>query len=181
MKRITWVCLLTFAAMARADELKLPEPPKGFSWKKVEEIKAALLMPEGWHYRHDAKDKTTTALITREKIEEGKPFKVGLSVKVVRECKKPNAKELARAWREDKLAKESYLDDFFQVNRGKLKGFGGQLQGATNKVTMRFLVLTNPAATTLFVIQFESPEKEWEGTWKLGKVMLEKLVLDDDV
>lgn len=180
MKRMTWVCLLFLAGLARSDEPKLPEPPRGFSWKKIDEIKAALLLPEGWHYRHDAKDKTTTAWITREKIEEGKPFKVGLSVKVLRECKKPTAKELAQAAREE-IGKEGYLEDFFRVNRGKLKGIGGCCLGVTNKVRVRFLVLTNPAATTLYVIQFESPEKEWEEAWKLGKVMLEKLVLDDDV
>jgi hypothetical protein len=180
MKRIAWVCLFVIATMARSDEPKLPEPPKGFSWKKVEEIKASFLMPKGWHYRLDTKGKTTAAFITREKIEEGKSFQVGLSVNVLRERKNPPAEKLAHSLVEN-FGKMGKVEDSFQVNRGKLKGSGGRLTVLSKNVTIQFLVLANTATNTLYIIQFESPEKEWQQAWKTGKVIMDKLALDDEV
>ncbi len=180
MKRISWVCIFALTTIARSDEPKLPEPPNGFSWKKVAEIKAALLMPKGWHYRLDTKGKTTAAFITREKIEEGKPFRTGLSVHVLRQRKNPTAEKLAQSMVEG-FGKMGKVEDSFKVNSGKLKGSGGRLTVSAKNVTMQFLVLANTATNTLYIIQFESPEKEWQEAWKMGKVIMEKLALDDDV
>ena len=38
----------------------------------------------------------------------------------------------------------------------------------------------NPTTNKLYITQFESPEKEWEDAWKLGKVIMGKMPLDDD-
>jgi hypothetical protein len=180
MKRISWVCILVLAAPARSDEPKPPEPPKGFSWKKVDEIKASFLMPDGWHYRLDSKGKTTAVFITREKIEEGKLFKTGLSVNVVRGLKDGTAEKLAQST-VAALAKEGKVEDAFDVKVGKLKGSGGRLTISSKNVTMQFLVLANTTTNTLHIIQFESPEKEWKEAWKTGMTIMEKLGLDDDV
>jgi len=179
MARITWVCIVAFAGIAWSDEPKLPQPPKGFSWKKVEQIKGTILMPEGWHYRLDTKGKTIAAFITREKIEDDKPFKVGLSVNVLRDRKNPTAENLAKTLVEN-YGKMGKIEDTFRVNAGKVKGSGGCLTVASKNLKMQFLVLANMATNTLYIIQFESPEKEWDEAWKKGKVIMEKLALDDE-
>lgn len=38
-----------------AYELELPEAPDGFEWTKIERIKAALLVPDGWHFKAEKK------------------------------------------------------------------------------------------------------------------------------
>jgi hypothetical protein len=180
MNRLAWVCIIAFAAVAHAEGPKLPGPPEGFSWKRVEEIKASFLMPKGWHYRLDTKGKTTAAFITREKIEKGKPFLVGLSVNVVRDRMDPPAEKLARLIAEQ-FGKIGKVEDTVKVNRGKLKGSGGRLTVAGKNLTMQFLVLANTETNTLYIIQFESPEKEWKEAWKVGKAMMEKMALGDEV
>src|SRR5579872_2736414 len=178
MKRTCLLFLIALTAIVHGDE-KLPEPPKGFTWKKIDEIKASVLMPDGWHYRLDKQGKTIGAFVTREKIEDGKAFKTGLSVNVLRDQKDPTPEKLAKTLVEN-LGKMGKIEDAFKVSVGKFRGSGGRLTVPERNVTMQFLLLANPATNTLYIIQFESPEKEWQEAWKVGKVIMDRLALDDD-
>ena len=179
MNRTCSLCLIVLAATACRSDEKLPEPPKGFTWKKIDEIKASVLMPAGWHYRLDKQGKTIGAFITREKIEDGKAFKTGLSINVLRDQKDPSPEKLAKALVEN-LGKMGKIEDAFKVSLGKFRGSGGRLTVPERNVTGQFLVIANPATNTLYIIHFESPEKEWPEAWKVGKVIMDRLALDDD-
>jgi hypothetical protein len=186
MRQHTWVCAIAvvLAATATADEQKFPDPPKGFSWKKVEEIKAAFLMPDGWHYRLDKKGKTVAVFITQEKIEKGKLYETGLSVNVIRGRKDFRAEAYAKEFVAT-LAKMGKVKKSWEPKQGKIKGHGCLVSVAPAdggaKVMMHVLALANTTTNTLYLIQFESTEKKWEEAWKKGQVIMKLLAIDDEI
>ena len=49
------VALLVASSVGAAE---VPDTPNGFSWKQVPQIKAAFVVPDGWHFLEETKGKT---------------------------------------------------------------------------------------------------------------------------
>ncbi len=70
-------------------EEQLPAAPAGFTWKKLDSIKAQFLVPDGWFFKEEQKDDARAFFISRESIEKGGEFQTGLTINVVKLKKDP--------------------------------------------------------------------------------------------
>jgi hypothetical protein len=52
---------------------------------------------------------------------------------------------------------------------------------SSGTVVIQTLAVANPKTNTLYLLIFESPEPDWDSAWKLGKQIVDKLVLDDNI
>lgn len=181
------VLLLAYGPLACAQKYNLPLglAPAGFHWQPLPESKAAALLPDGWYYRAEVQKAGATYYLTSEEVGEDSEFRTGLTLKVVR--------KLAS---QTKLSAQSFIEMLMMRT-----GFGpGQQQlektaaveGPWHKRTVRYrdappdaeprvvyqLALANAKTDTLYLLTFESPEKDWAEAWKLGEAMVSELVLD---
>jgi hypothetical protein len=163
------------AALPAAD---LPQPPAGFTWQKIPELKAAVLKPNGWFFKAE-KDKDTVAyFITKEDIRrKGAAFQTGLTLNVFH--LKDSAVDRGQAMIVNMAARHSVAT--FDRTVGSFREFGCELKDtdASGTTETHALTVANPKTNTLYVFIFESPEAGWADAWKLGEPMLEQLALDD--
>lgn len=177
--------LLALPAAAQRYNAKLPAAPAGFAWQPLPENKAAALLPAGWYYKAEVQKGGATYYLTSEEVGESGEFNTGLTLKVVR--------KLAS---QTKLSAPSFIEMLMLRT-----GFGpGQQQlekttateGPFIKRTVRYrdappdaeprvvyqMALANAKTDTLYLLTFESPEKDWPAAWQLGEAMVRELVLD---
>jgi hypothetical protein len=59
-----------FNSLKLLPALELPTAPEGFSWQKLKEIKGAVLMPNGWHFKQEGGSPTLAYFVSRENIDK---------------------------------------------------------------------------------------------------------------
>jgi hypothetical protein len=95
-------CAASFAVLvlATAASAQTPPPaPAGFAWKHIESLKAAFLMPDGWHFKErSAPADTRSFSITEENLDTSMEFETGLLIEVTR-LEKDDAQEHGRGHR----------------------------------------------------------------------------------
>jgi hypothetical protein len=169
-------------------DAELPTPPEGFGWQQLNEIKAAFLLPDGWHFLKQRSGETQAYFLTREDIEERGSFSTGLSINVVPDVEEKTgytAPAYARAFvavagtdtGEEVLERAQLGDDV-------LPGFGVRTRSendAGQMVIVHRIAFGNSETGTFYLISFESPEKRWEQAWEKGETMLTRFVLDRGV
>lgn len=179
------VLLIAGVAHAQKYDVPLAAPPVGFHWQPLPESKAAIPLPDGWYYHADGQQGEPTYYLTQEAIGESGEFQTGLSLQVVR---KVAAKTKRRA---PEYAGFLMLRAGFGQGQQQLEKATSQ-DGIFHKHTVRYrdappeadarvvyqLALANAKTDTLYLLTFESAEKDWEEAWKLGEVMVRELVLD---
>ncbi len=152
------IVTLGIAASVDAAEPKLPKPPDGFQWQWCKEIRAAFLLPKAWHFKYEKRGETHGYFITREEIKGAKgKFNTGLSVNVIPGISKKT---------KDKPPK----------SRGRLKTFGCRVKKDGSVV--HSLLIANDEDDKLYLVLFESPEKEWKDDWKTGDTIMKKLYFE---
>jgi hypothetical protein len=186
MQRLLMACVLCIGLptlAAAGGDAKLPAAPKGFTWKRVESIKASFLMPDGWHFREEKKGNTTAVFLTQEDIGKEGKFKTGLSLNLVKGLKTP-AQDYARRFIETMGQQHKQLKTW-TTTAGPFKGYGCQVLNTPRDggpaVMIHALAIGNAKMNTLYLFIFESPEAGWKEAWKIGEAMLKTLPLDDEV
>lgn len=178
--RIAAGLLLALAAASRAEDA--PAAPDGFTWKRIESVKASFLMPDGWYFREEEKNGTRAFFITREKIEEGGEFETGLTVNVQRLKKDPAPDKAAQALA---LMIEGHeLLEGWKRGEGALESFGARIrirEKGQPPLVEQIVTIGNRKTNTLYILFFESPEATWPEAWKKGELMLREFLLDDEV
>lgn len=172
------ITILGSATNMHAEETKLPDPPEGFIWVSLDNALGAFLQPKDWHVHREQSGDTSAIFITPEEIQPDRMFKTGLTVNVVTGRKDLDAVAYAKA-----LVKEVQrrgetngvddikFDDFVGFAcTAKYKDPGGDF-------TMYVAAIGNSKTNALYVILFESPEKEWDTAWRIGQVIAKKFVL----
>lgn len=178
---------LLLAAPARAQRFDVPlaEPPAGFHWQPLPEARAALLLPDGWYFRPDIQKNSLTYYLTQDQIGESGLYQAGLSLHVVRHAKKFT-----------KLPAPTYAERLM-LRAGFGRGQHGQAEGSRKEgpFMLRWvryrealpdaeprvvyqLALANAKTDTLYLLVFESLEKDWPELWPLGEQMVRELTLD---
>src|SRR5262249_49446073 len=95
--RISLAMPLLFAALPLSAS-NLPDPPEGFSWKRIEEVRATFLLPKGWYFKSEESGGTRAYFLTPEKVKNGAPFDTGLTINVTKNLKDKDAVAYARAF-----------------------------------------------------------------------------------
>ena len=177
------VTLIASWAIA-AYELELPEAPEGFEWKKIKKIKAAFLVPTGWHFKAEKYDDTLAYFITKENIDDVGRFDTGLSINVFRKLKDRDAVEYARKFVES-MAEQNALVHDWTIDMGAFKGFGcltrNAVEGEDVFIMMHTLAIANDSTNTFYLLFFESLEAEWDEAWTIGDQILKLFLVDDEI
>ena len=172
-------------AAAQRYDTRLADPPAAFVWQPLPEIKAALLLPAGWHYRAEGTKAAPTYYLTQEPVGESGEFVTGLSLQVVRKAKTQTRRPAAE------YAELLMLRAGFGTGRQRLEN-AAAAEGPWHRWTVRYretapdaeprivyqLALANAKTDTLYLLTFESPEKEWAEAWPVGEVMVREWALD---
>ena len=192
MKRSFMLVLVLFtftSVVANKSTLKKSsKAPKGFEWVEAKEIRAALLMPIGWNFKHAAGDTGTQAyFLTLEKIKgKNGRFFTGFSVNVIKNIKyktdlKPS--EYAEQVMQKLKSQHKYRD----YKTGKINKYFSYAEiqivskdnkGVLIKQVIRFVY--NDIRDTLYICIFESPETSWKQYIKYGDVIFNNMVLEKD-
>lgn len=178
---VVLLMLVAPAALAQAPEL--PAAPDGFVWKRLDAIKGALLMPVGWHYKEQSAKGTLAFFVTEEDIDRVGRYDTGLSLNVVRNLNTP-APDYARAL-VARMASQNQRLASWNAGIGLLQGAGCQLRviqpGPVVPRRLHVLALGNAKTNTFYLFNFESPEPTWEAGWALGRRIMDRVVLDDEI
>ncbi|GAB3858357.1 hypothetical protein GCM10028822_33200 [Hymenobacter terrigena] len=177
--------LACWPAAAQRYNAPLATPPAGFAWQALPDGKAAALLPAGWYYRAEGQKGAPTYYLTQEQIGESGEFQTGLSLQIVRKAT-AHTKRSASEYAELLMMRTGF-------SRGQqVLEKAAATEGIWHKWTVRYrdappdadprivyqLALANAKTDTLYLLTFESPEKDWAAAWALGEVMVRELVLD---
>lgn len=180
--------LITAFTLAKAQVSKLPEPPTGFQWQQLPELKAAFLKPEGWHVKHRAEGETQAYFITLEDLDKQGTFLTGLSVNSIPKVSAQTklwAKQCARQLHERvKLDSTVTILKEWENPQPPFVMYGMQTEKKVEgglKVRIHQLLVANEKTDRLYVITFESTATFWDAAWKIGDVLMTKFVLDEGV
>ena len=179
MKTLTislFLSLLT--AIALAQPVDIPKPPPGFHWQRAEEVKAAFLVPDGWHFKSEQNGKTQAYFATREDIDKDGKFLTGLTVNVVRHLEGEDAAEYAKrfiaGFQDGKKVRKTW-----DPSMGSFAGAACLVED--EHAVMHTMMLANRKTNTLYFFMFEAPKAEWQAAWQTGEQIVRFLLLDDEV
>ena len=184
----TFVVAPGIVAVNQGDgELQLPEAAAGFSWQQAPEIKGAFLRPNGWHFdtRHEGGD--YAYFISLELNVEPNGFDTGLTVNVQTNVPAKTGmspSQYAAAFIQAGSSEFGVVGEPFSSSRGPFKSQGAlfhvndPIKGDFNA---HMVAVANDVTGTIYMCIFEGPAENWDDTWKIGELMLEKLVIDDSI
>ena len=143
------------------------------------------MLPAGWYYRAEGTKDAPTYYLTQEPSGESGEFATGLSLQVVRKATARTRQPAAQ------YAELLLLRAGFGPGRQRLAQ-SSSTAGNWHKWTVRYreappdadprvvyqLALANAKTDTLYLLTFESSEKDWAEAWALGAVIVRELVLD---
>jgi hypothetical protein len=185
MLRLLLLLLLALPAAAQRYDARLGPAPIGFAWQPLPAARAVLLLPAGWHYRAEGFKAAPTYYLTQEPVSESGEFSTGLSVQVVRQAT-TRTRHPAAEYAQLLLLRAGLgpgrqrLDDTAAV-AGPWHRWAVRYREAAPDAEPRIidqLALANAKTDTLYLLTFESPEKDWPEAWALGQIMVREWVLD---
>ena len=185
MLRFLLLLLLALPAAAQRYDARLGPAPAGYVWQPLPEARAAMPLPAGWHYRAEGTKAAPTYYLTSEPVGESDEFDTGLSVQVIRKATMQTRHPAAE------YAQLLLLRTGFGPGRQRLADTAS-VAGPWHRRAVRYreaapdaepriiyqLALANARTDTLYLLTFESPEKDWPAAWALGAVMVREWVLD---
>ena len=182
---VTFCFLSLVFSFVLAEEKKLMDPPKGYSWARCPDIKGAFLQPDGWFFKSTKEEDNKSFFITKEEIKDGKQFSTGLSIFVLSNIpKKSKDSPYNYSLKIKAVAKETNtLTKEWDRDMGPFKSIGFVYTKKDKKgdYTVHNLLISNDKTGTLYMILFEAPVTEWEQAWKVAEPMLKYLLIDDTI
>jgi hypothetical protein len=182
-------CLLgllpALPAAAQQFDIPLGAAPVGLHWQQLPEARAAMLLPDGWYYKSEGEKGDKTYFLTGDEIGDSGEFQTGATLHVVRRVK-ARTRRPAATYAQDlmlragfgrhqqQLAKSTATTGAFQQHMVRYRETPPE---AEPRVVYQ-LALANTRTDTLYLLTFESLEKDWPAAWQLGEQMVQRLVLD---
>jgi hypothetical protein len=173
--KLRLIILLT-AVSALAQQAGLKEQP-------LPEIKATMLIPEGWFTKADSEDGVTVYQITREKAEnEGDVFSAGLILSVT--SKVPERASLKPSeYASDLLSSAQDEGDGAQLQKteeGPFQSFRLEytIESEDGNIKVINLAKANDSTGTLYFATWQSPEKEESQLKPVREAVLGSLKFD---
>jgi len=186
--RLLVIILLQFVWISNSYAVETPDAPDGYSWKQVEEIKAAFLVPNTWHFSNKQTGNHNTYSISKEQVDDSGSAPTGLTVVVRREGSGKDSNgvipsEFAAVMLEE-IQKSRELERSHVGKQGPFETFRFQyVRDVEGKETFREynLFIANDTTGTLYLIAFSAPLAEWDSVWKIGEVILQNMIIDDEI
>jgi thiol-disulfide isomerase/thioredoxin len=163
---------------ATIGNVTLPAAPAGFAWKAVEQVRVFFMMPDGWHYKEEAKGATIAFFASSEKPGQNGEFDTGLSVNIVR--KNPgNMSELAQKT----IEKLSAANEVLGKSQHQSGVFEQYLCVVRNGQRIEYnMLMVNVKTNTLITVTFEAPMEKWNEVWQQqGQTILSRLIFDEGI
>lgn len=188
MKRYVLIAAILLGALTgampapAAGSIELPPAPPGYSWRTIDDIQSAFLVPASWHFKEVRAKGTRSYFITRENIDEQGRFESGLTINFVRKGEDFDPVAYAAAFVLEVVERNEVLEEPFEAGGGTLKGYGCRVRTVTEAgpLIMHYLVIGNAKTGSMFVMFFESPEHEWEKAWAIAEPIMTLFVLGDE-
>jgi len=145
-----------------------------------------VLIPDGWFYKEQEGQGTKAFFVTKESIElEGK-FKTGLTSNMITNIGAKTGiapSDYAASLFASLKNTTSYQDIKSTAPTADIKQLSGYFRTknpSSSIVTVQYLsTLANNKTGTLYIIQFETREADWDRTLPIAKVLVNNLVADD--
>jgi len=177
------VLLILFPLSLVAQEL-----PKqnGFTWWKISELKAAILVPKGWHTKTTTKNSTLGFFVTQHEIAGANPsYDTGLSLNVIRNFQESKGKDpldWAKQYRTIAASKGQVIKSW-DKNMGSFNSIGLRVKVSKDghSLIMHHLFIINPETGTLYFYLFEAPSDNWDEAWGKGEKIMKLLMIDDEI
>lgn len=163
--------------------LELPASPEGFSWRKLKEIKGAVLMPNGWHFKQMGGRPTLAYFVSLENIDKEGRYETGFTIQAMRPPQPQSGEELAKAMIAGAESKKQLVRSWKQT-KGVFDSYGLEFKDlkSNNEMTIsHVLIIRNTRTRTFYFCLFESVESKWKEAWKIGEQIVQTLILNDDI
>lgn len=170
------------AATPTPEASSLPAPD-GFSWHIASNGVGAFLKPDGWFVKEESQEETNALFITKENIDTDGVFLTGMSINQINNLSTVS-----------KLAPSQYAAFLIsKVAKGKEVLKSGVVEGNPLDMHVVRILSDNAGVPTvihylsfgldskdqMYVINFESPESEWEANYQEASVMLNIFLIDN--
>jgi hypothetical protein len=189
MKRniILLMILLSFSCVTTSNKItenKTPEkkslfpyePPAGYDWKYVSESLSWILHPENWTYKKQVKDEVTGIFMIKT---TGKNADTKITINIIRRQKspKPYVGEIHSNFTNNNSILESFKNDDgkFSMTRSTIK-----IQKDNYFIRILLQTYINQKTNSIYIIIYETPEKEWNSNWRTFDTVLTNLNLSND-
>ena len=156
-----------------------PETPKGYTWKTLKEIKAKVLMPNGWFFNAEQQNKTYVYFITKEDYtkDPNQMFSTGFSLNAITDIGNKKASDFINEMFVN-LKKQGKLLASQAYENGNLKGYLLVLQ--INNKYIEYELLYNIKSNKVYIATFETATDKWEANEEFEKNIMSKLNLSQD-
>lgn len=186
----TLILFLHLGAASPILAMTLPQSPVGYSWHRITDLKAAVLLPEGWLFDSKASGNRYRYLLTKKKQEAGNNGSSATRLTIVavrkpgREGDKGIAPSRLTAALFTEIMKHLVLERTQSVVQGPFATIRYQYVTASDgfdPVREYSLLVSNDATGTLYIFTFQAPLSDWEQDWGTITVVLDRLFLDDEI
>ncbi|MEI6221881.1 MAG: hypothetical protein WCP97_03870 [bacterium] len=164
---------------------KLTEAPAGYSWKYCLTSGSRFLLPDGWFFKEESNESGIACFISKESIELEKEYKTGFSINIVQDIP---GKQGQSALEYVKGLTQAAQSKYSTSAPTKIDSQGSPFSGYSlyindqqiqeGPITVYDLFMANDAKGTIFIITYEAPKSSWDEAWKIGQVILGKMVLN---
>jgi hypothetical protein len=159
----------------------LPEPPGGYSWKHVSEIKGVFLVPESWHYFQKHEGNTFALFITKESIAATGEFQTGMSINALLHT--PTAPAQVKRMVESVAMKYgSQVSTSVQEPFVRFTTHFDSPKPPTQKLIRTVMIgVANAHTSTSYLVSFECPVSDWKNQWSIGEVLVNTLGFESEL
>jgi len=180
MKRLVLAFLVVTFITQMILALDLPPAPTNYTWQEIPEIKAALLKPNGWFFKHEEQKDSLSYFITKEDLTQSDQFQTGLNVNVFRNIN-GSAVERGKTL-VDQVASKGHAKAGSQV-AGPYQAFDCVTKTKEGKKSfmVKTFALANPKTNTLYLFTFKSPESDWDAGFKVFQQIIQALAIDERI
>ena len=166
----------------------LPQIPSGFEWKVIPELKLAVLIPNGWHFKQETRTDLSLSggiYVSKENIDDVGRYSTGQAVfmypdKNIDEDLEGFAtgilSDLANASTTSKILDSwDYKTDAYTAHHLRIETFyPNETEVNKNKIIQYSTIVSNNA---VYLTIFECPSANWEQVVKDYGILLDYVVI----
>lgn len=170
----------------RIAALKPPPPPSGFNWVALDDLGAAVVIPDGWHRFNKTGPGARVVAFSPAPLRSDGTFDTGFTLQLMWN---PRGKE------GDGILPVAYtligdVDQNKRDNTHLQRGIMEERMGRKVVVTrhrnappglipivVHRMLIIDEKQSLLYAATFESPESSWSESWKTGEEILRRIVI----